>query len=119
MDAVGVDIERNTHQINSSTAFFLSKIEQQKLSAENLGNTYLLKKWVQKEAVSKAIGKGLSLGFHTIESSGTYCFWRNEKFMTHEVNVHPDYYCYVAGKTGKTKPEVSEISFEKLLNNLI
>ena len=69
---IGVDIEPLDRNISAKMAPQILNADSYQIW-QNCDPLVLLTHWTQKEAISKAIGLGLSMGFKSIASSGEQC----------------------------------------------
>jgi len=92
---VGIDIEQKRIVPETLARHILHKDE-----IDLLDEGELLKIWVLKEAYSKYIGKGLSIGFNTITI-------QNILKTPHVIFHDPEYTCVVFHQSTSTPPAVS------------
>jgi 4'-phosphopantetheinyl transferase len=73
LGVIGVDIERADRIISKKTIEYALN-SRQILTLEETENTVekMMLYWTQKEAISKALGVGISIGFKSIECSGEF-----------------------------------------------
>jgi phosphopantetheinyl transferase len=86
IDAIGVDVERVDRVIGEKTIAYALNVEQAlKLESSGAAVERMMLYWTQKEAVSKALGLGISVGFKNIECSGelgnSYATCNHQQFL--------------------------------------
>ena len=68
---IGLDVESSQRDLSDSVAgYILTAAQLEKVNGLANGTSACMTYWTQKEAVSKALGMGLSIDFKTIECSG-------------------------------------------------
>lgn len=86
IDAIGVDVERADRVIGEKTIAYALNTEQAlRLKKSTAAVEKMMLYWTQKEAVSKALGLGISVGFKKIECSGelgvSYAACNEQQFL--------------------------------------
>ena len=93
-DPVGIDIERKDNfNYKEMIDQFHPSEQKHILDCSDIGEFYKI--WVKKEALLKAVGKGIISGlnhFSVVDSTVTY---EDKKWYFHNVSIHPDYICYL------------------------
>ncbi len=94
---VGVDVEKkNTIEWNEFGTTF-NKDQWVAITTSKAPNDKFYYYWVINEAIIKAMGMGLSFDVKEIGLIHENCIAvNNEKFRLKEINVHPEYLCYLA-----------------------
>jgi phosphopantetheinyl transferase len=94
---VGIDVEWITPvQLKHFISQFTESQLRQLSASENLPVEFF-KLWTAKEAISKAVGKGLFVDFkEIIISDDGHCIFENQKWTTHHLNVFDSYCCTLA-----------------------
>lgn len=71
VDEIGVDIEPSERNVGDSTAaYVLTSAEMDHVKQASNSRLTFMCYWTQKEAISKALGLGLSIDFKTVHCSG-------------------------------------------------
>jgi len=91
---IGVDVQEDNRINDKSHAIFLSKLEQEIAASREEWD--LTEAWCKKEAVSKAIGKGLQLNLKEINTLDSPIVTESEAWYLKSIPVTPGYICYMA-----------------------
>lgn len=68
---IGVDVEESSRELSASIAnYALSDEQLLSLKSDANPKQRLMLYWTQKEAISKALGLGLTIGFNTVDCNG-------------------------------------------------
>lgn len=71
LEELGVDVERSARSVSDGTMnHVLTAAQQEKVNAAHNPQAAFIAYWTQKEAISKALGLGLSIDFTRIDCSG-------------------------------------------------
>jgi 4'-phosphopantetheinyl transferase len=115
---IGVDIERADRVIGKKTIDYALNSDQISTLEETENRVEkMMLYWTQKEAISKALGVGISIGFKQIECSGEFGETRadcnDQQFLVqsykHNNHEHNNIVLSVAGET-KNQVQVYQIS---------
>ncbi len=109
--AIGLDIEK-VRKINlSDFEYILNDLDQQNIKKAQ--NTYqaFFKIWTIKEAVTKAIGKGLALDVQQIYIYENFAELGGQKWYYHSLNLAEDFAAHIVSNEISQLLELQEIYF--------
>jgi 4'-phosphopantetheinyl transferase len=112
---VGLDIEQiKTIDIKSFDTVFSN---EERVSLKNSNNPIneFYSIWSQKEAVSKADGRGLGIPFLNIKIKGLNVNVEDDEWLLREMKIDPNYKSYIAYK-GDRRVEIEEVKNIDLKN---
>ena len=107
-EQIGIDVEEiKTINIDDFISVF-TNAELNKI--EDVGPLAFYELWTAKEAVSKAIGRGLSLGMSNIEVGDDYTIYDNMRWFNEKI-VYDGYYFTKASQIDNQKSKIIEVKF--------
>ena len=105
---VGVDVQERNRVIKGNKSMFLSDLEQE--AAAYSTEWDLIEAWCKKEAVSKAIGKGLQLSFREINTLEYPINKDTEDWYLSSIPITTEYVCYLA--TNLAENDISLLKYK-------
>lgn len=98
-NTIGIDIEHiDALQINSFKNQFTPYEWTEITTSPNPTHTFYCK-WTQKEAILKAIGKGLYHSPNSFEIKNNHTLLENQNWYVNPLHIHKDYFCNIACNT--------------------
>jgi len=107
-EQVGIDIEeiRKMDFENFNSVFTRAELDEIK----NSDGLKFYELWTAKEAVVKAIGRGLSIPISNIEVMDDYAIYNDIKWFKEKI-IWDNYYCTKISQTKNQKSEIIEVKF--------
>ena len=110
---IGVDIEKIKKIKMDDFNVFLAKDELKKIKASKTPENIFFTLWTQKEAVSKANGKGLGVLLPDIKIKKGNAVCKKQKWNLLKLDIGKKYHSYLAFK-GKQAVELKELKLAEL-----
>lgn len=105
---VGVDIEQVKMIDIDSFDMIFNNEERVKLKNSNNPINDFYSIWSQKEAITKADGRGLGVSLHNIEINGLNAKLENEEWLLKEIEIDLNYKSHIAYK-GNRRIEIEKV----------
>ena len=115
---VGVDLEKMTPGNRNDMREYFTESEWAKCGGDNTGATFY-NIWVRKEALLKAIGKGVHEPLNRADVCADEVVANGVRWFFSEKHIKEGYACCVATDKPDTAMSVTEVDTETLINQLI
>jgi len=111
---VGIDIVKTLPKTMSQFRNYFSEMEWRSIYLNSNPHGKFFEYWTIKESVSKAAGFGLNIPFNEIAiENGQTAIFRRKQFYFQEIEVAPNYSCFVAN--GFAKRNIKVVHTKNLL----
>lgn len=107
-ETVGIDIEKADQLFDRDIIRYLHPDEQLHIAGSTNAALAFYDIWVKKEAVLKAIGKGITYGLAEFSCVNDRVAVMGERWYLHKIHLHEQYICYICHQHEENEVAITE-----------